>query len=41
MFSGFLGKVLGGLSNLSPVKNLIRYILDRSLNEILSDQISL
>jgi hypothetical protein len=36
-----LGKVLEGLSNFSPVKNLIKYILDRSLNELLSNQISL
>ena len=36
-----LGRVLEGLSNFSPVKNLIKYILDRSLNELLSDQISL
>ena len=41
MIKSLLGKVLGGLSNLSPVKNLIKYILDRSLNELLTDQISL
>ncbi len=33
--------MLEGLTNISPVKNLIKYILDRSLNELLSDQISL
>lgn len=36
-----LGRVLEGLSNFSPVKNLIKYILDRSLNELLSDQVAL
>jgi hypothetical protein len=36
-----LGRVLEGLTNISPVKNLIKYILDRSLNELLSDQVSL
>lgn len=41
IFKSMLGRVLEGLSNFSPVKNLIKYILDRSLNELLSDQISL
>lgn len=41
MFKNMLGRVLEGLTNISPVKNLIKYILDRSLNELLSDQISL
>lgn len=36
-----LGKVLGGLSNLSPVRNLIKYVLDRTLNELLSEQVSI
>lgn len=40
-FKSMLGKVLGGLSNFSPVKNLIKYIIDQSLNELLSNQISL
>lgn len=41
MFKSMLGRVLEGLTNISPVKNLIKYIIDRSLNELLSDQISL
>lgn len=41
IFRNILGKVMSGLSNISPVKNLIKYILDKSLNELLSNQISL
>jgi hypothetical protein len=41
IFRSMLGKVLEGLSNLSPVKNLIKFVLDRTLNELLSDQISI
>ena len=41
IFRSMLNKVLEGISNIGPVKNLIKYILDRSLNQLLSDQISL
>lgn len=29
------------LADLSPVRNLLKYILDRTLNEFLSDQIQI
>lgn len=32
---------MAGLADLSPVKNLIKYILDRTLNEFLSDQVKI
>ena len=32
IFRSMLNKVLEGISNIGPVKNLIKYILDRSLN---------
>ena len=41
IFRTLLGKVMNGLADLSPVKNLIKYILDRTLNEFLSDQIKI
>ena len=41
MFRNLLGKVMNRLADLNPVKNLIKYILDRTLNEFLSDQITI
>jgi hypothetical protein len=32
IFKNMLGKILEGISNFNPVKNLIKYIIDRSLN---------
>ena len=41
MFRNLLGTVMNRLADLNPVKNLIKYILDRTLNEFLSDQITI
>lgn len=41
MFRSLLGKVMSHLTNLSPVQNLIKYVLDRTLNEFLSDKITI
>lgn len=41
IFRNLLGKVMNRLADLSPVKNLLKYILDRTLNEFLSDQIQI
>lgn len=41
IFRSLLSKVMNRLADLSPVKNLIKYILDRTLNEFLSDQIQI
>lgn len=41
IFRNLLGRVMAGIADLSPVKNLIKYILDRTLNEFLSDQVKI
>jgi hypothetical protein len=41
IFRSLLSKVMTGIADLSPVKNLIKYILDRTLNEFLSDQVKI
>ena len=41
IFRNLLGKVMSRIADLSPVKNLIKYILDRTLNEFLSNQIEI
>lgn len=41
IFRSLLSKVMAGIADLSPVKNLIKYILDRTLNEFLSDQVKI
>ena len=41
IFRSLLSKVMAGIADLSPVKNLIKYILDRTLNEFLSDQVNI